>query len=212
MRFFDKQFFDVSPRKGEPVKGHWILAFEGTKAAIEEVYAYVLTAKENFYGHDYPGFVRDFEESKQFFVRENGRWTPCKRKDCKEKDQVLLRAHSLTPCNIEELEDQNLFFDLWDDMPIPSKLTEAYGIWPLNPKLNGYFRYFWPGCEDFASLSYRDGVYGSDYSVVLDRKTERVPPLFVDLAEFEHDEREGQWVKGDPITEELEELLGIEWK
>ena len=97
-------------------------------------------------------------------------------------------------------------------MPIPSKLTEAYGIWPLNPKLNGYFRYFWPGCEDFASLSYRDGVYGSDYSVVLDRKTERVPPLFVDLAEFEHDEREGQWVKGDPITEELEELLGIEWK
>jgi hypothetical protein len=52
MRFFDKQFFDVSPRKGEPVKGHWILAFEGTKAAIEEVYAYVLTAKENFYGHD----------------------------------------------------------------------------------------------------------------------------------------------------------------
>ena len=101
---------------------------------------------------------------------------------------------------------------LADDMPIPSKLTEAYGVWLLSPKLNGHFCYFWPGYGDLAGLNYRDGVYGSDYSVVLERKTEWAPLLFVDLAEFEHGERERQRVKEDPITEELEELLGIEWK
>lgn len=171
MDFYDDHFDWVPPKRGkkrEKIKGHWILAFEGTKAEIEEVYAYVLTAKEDFYGHDYPDFVHDFEESKQFFVKKEHKWTPCKWEDCKDADRVLLRANSLSPCDIEELEDNNLFFNLWDDMPIPSELTEAYGVWPLSPKLNGYFRHLWPGCEILASLDYRDGVYGSDYSVVLD--------------------------------------------
>ncbi|MCI9187526.1 MAG: hypothetical protein HFF33_09285, partial [Oscillospiraceae bacterium] len=61
MRFFDEKFYHVFPGKGTQTEGHWILAFDGTKAEIEEVYDYVLTAKEDFYGEDYPDFVHDFE-------------------------------------------------------------------------------------------------------------------------------------------------------
>lgn len=194
MRFFDEKFYDVFPGKGDQTKGHWILAFKGTKAAIEEVYDYVLTAKEDFYGEDYPDFVHDFEETKQFFVEKGHKWTPCKWEDCKDTDQVLLRANSLSPCDIERMEDNTLFFDLVDDMDdLGSQIVEAYCIWPLDSKLNGYLCYRFP---DYG----RSGFWiDDDYSVVLDRKADRIPPVITDCARFEHDEYGGgvTFVKGD---------------
>lgn len=206
MRFFNKKFYDVYPGKGDQTEGHWLLAFAGTKAEVEEVYDYVLTAKEDFYGEDYPDFVRDFEETKQSFVRKEGEWTPCGREDCKETDQVLLRAHSVTPCDIERLEDGDLFFNLVDDTDSSSKIEEAYCIWPLDPKLNGYLCYRFPDYE-------RSGFWiNDDYSVVLDRETDRIPPVIVDYAKFDHDEYAKTFVCGDvEIYFTAQEMLGIEW-
>ena len=207
MRFFNTKFYDVFSGKGDQTEGHWILAFEGTKAAIEEVYDYVLTAREDFYKEDYPDFVHDFEETKQFFVKKGRKWTPCKWEDCKDTDQVLLRANSLSPCDIERMEDNTLFFDLVDDMDdLGAQIVEAYCIWPLDSKLNGYLCYRFP---DSGSPGF---WIDDDYSVVLDRKANRIPPVITDCARFEHDEHEGTFVQGDvDIDCWILDYLGMEW-
>ena len=205
MRFFDEKFYPVFPDKGTQTEGHWILAFKGTKAEIEEVYDYVLTAKEDFYGEDYPDFVHDFEETKQFFVKKEDKWTPCKWEDCKDTDRVLLRANSLNPCDIERLEDHTLFFDLVDDMDAPSQIVEAYCIWPLDSKLNGYLCYRFSDDE-------RPGFWiNDDYSVVLEREPDRIPPVISDFARFEHDECGGMFVEGDVDIDHILNYLGMEW-
>lgn len=144
MIFYDKRGCRVSGEELGETEGHWIVSFVGSKAEVAEVYDYVLTTKEEFYGEDYPDFVRDFEESKQFFVEKQGEWTPCKWEECQDDDQVLLRANSLTPCDIERMEDNDFFFNLVDDTDSSSRIHEAYCIWPLNPKLQGYLCYLAP--------------------------------------------------------------------
>lgn len=96
----------------------------------------------------FPDFVHDFEKTQQLFVKNvrKGRewmyeWTPCEWEDCQESDTVLLRAHSLAPCDIVRMEEDALFFDLVDNTDSSSHIIGAYFIWPLDPKLNGYLRY-----------------------------------------------------------------------
>ena len=205
MIFYDKRGCRVSGEELGETEGHWIVSFVGSKAEVAEVYDYVLTTKEEFYGEDYPDFVRDFEESKQFFVEKQGEWTPCKWEECQDGDQVLLRANSLNPCDIERLEDHTLFFDLVDDTDASSQIEEVYCIWPLDSKLNGYLCYRFSDDE-------RPGFWiNDDYSVVLEREPDRIPPVISDFARFEHDECGGMFVEGDVDIDYILDYLGMEW-
>lgn len=205
MNFYDSKFFYALPKEKGQIQGHWLLAYRGAKDAVGEVYAYTLTAKENFYGCDYPGFVRDFEKTKEFLIKKDGQWRPCEWENCRRGDEVLLRAHSLSPCGIEALEDRNLFFNLWDDMPVSAELAAAYGLWPLDPTLNGYFCYLDP-----VSDGWREERI--DYSAVLGWKRDQFPPEILDMAKFTHDEWEGTFAEGDfALNFDIQEMLGVKF-
>ncbi len=153
----------------------------------------------------YPDFVHDLEKTKGVFCEKDDQWRPCEWENCRQGDQVILQAHSLNPCNIEELENRNLFFDFWDDMPASTELAAAYGIWPLDPTLNRYFCYFDPFSDGWRE----DRI---DYSVVFDRKRDQFPPTIVDMAEFTHDEWEGTFTEGDFVLNfDIKGMLGLEF-
>lgn len=171
------------------------MAFQGTKAEVREAYDDIVDPDmededefEYCFKNRFPDFVHDFEKTKQLFVKNvrKGRewmyeWTPCEWEDCQESDTVLLRAHSLAPCDIVRMEEDALFFDLVDNTDSSSHIIGAYFIWPLDPKLNGYLRYLHqdyknPGCWIPCA-----------YSVVLDRREGQIPPVIIKHAEFSSD-------------------------
>ncbi len=193
--FFDNCFYGVYDVSRCQTEGHWLVAFQGTKAEVREAYDDIVDPDmededefEYCFKNRFPDFVHDFEKTKQLFVKNvrKGRewmyeWTPCEWEDCQESDTVLLRAHSLAPCDIVRMEEDALFFDLVDNTDSSSHIIGAYFIWPLDPKLNGYLRYLHqdyknPGCWIPCA-----------YSVVLDRREGQIPPVIIKHAEFSSD-------------------------
>ena len=65
------------------------------------------------------------------------------------------------------------------------------------------FGYSWPGKSG--------SWYGDEYSGVFDRREGQIPPIIVDYAKFDHDEREKTFVCSTVEIEfTAQEMLGIE--